>query len=44
MQKTTSNIFKVGLCQIKTIADKQHNLRRAEDMIRVIISSVYKFI
>jgi len=34
MQKA-QGIFKVGLCQIKTIADKQHNLRRAEEMIRV---------
>ena len=34
MQKA-QGIFKVGLCQIKTIADKQFNLTRAEEMIRV---------
>ena len=34
MQKA-QGIFRVGLCQIKTIADKQLNLARAEEMIRV---------
>ena len=34
MQKA-QGIFKVGLCQIKTVADKQLNLYRAEEMIRV---------
>ena len=39
MQKA-QGIFKVGLCQIKTIADKQLNLVRAEEMIRVNISII----
>lgn len=33
MMKAGAKVFKAGLCQLKTVRDKERNLKRASEMV-----------